>query len=988
MKKPAIILFALLSAAVAASAVASPLDALIYGVRRVYYGGAQVAERNALEFLGPGVSVADNATTKRTEITITGGGGEGGGGDFTGPASSTANALVRFNGTSGKIGKNSGATLDDSGNLTITGTLNGRTLATDAAKLDGIATGATANSSDATLLARANHTGTQAQSTVTNLVTDLAAKAAGAASSTDNAITRFDGTTGKVLQNSAVTIDDSGNIVTAGKVTGANGTNTQDYVTKGQLDSALISAGSGDVVGPGSSTDNAVARYDLATGKLIQNSLVTISDVGSITLAASQTVDGRDVSVDGTKLDGIATGATANSSDATLLARANHTGTQAISTVTSLQSSLDAKAAGAASSTDNAVTRFDGLTGKILQNSAVTIDDTGNISTVGTVDGRDVGTDGATLTSHVANVSNPHSVTAAQTGAPPTSRTISTTAPLTGGGDLSANRTLAITAASGAAAGSMSAADFTKLAGIATGATVNSADATLLARANHTGSQAISTVTSLQTSLDAKAAGAASSTDNAIARFDGTTGKIIQNSAVTIDDTTGNITTSGTFDGRDVSADAATLTSHVANVSNPHSTTAAQLGAVPTSRTISTTAPITGGGDLSSNRTLAIPAATGSVDGYATATQITKLNGIATGATANSTDAQLRDRTTHTGSQAISTVTSLQAALDAKVAGPASAADAEIARFDTTTGKAIKGSGVTIDNFAQMTGVATYYGSHLILTGNITVPGSVDGRDVSADGAKIDAMQTAVSVVTATGSWAKPAGIRGARFIVIGGGGGGAGGSDGTAGGGGGSGWVHTVDIPAAYIPASVSVVIGAGGSAGSAPVGYGTAGGLSSVTLTSGLFVSANGGLGGGKPPSGEEYFGGNGYSGGGGGGFTTGDSGNGGSFGSDGLGAYSGDTLNTGGALQVSAGMSGGAHGNEALGQCGGGGGGGGHFTSAVTGSNGSPGINGTSRANGGSGGIGYGAGGGGGGRGGAGGTGGAGGAGRAGAVIIIAY
>lgn len=44
-----------------------------------------------------------------------------------------------------------------------------------------------------------------------------------------------------------------------------------------------------------------------------------------------------------TKLGGIAAGATANSTDATLLARANHTGTQAISTIDSLQSSLDAK---------------------------------------------------------------------------------------------------------------------------------------------------------------------------------------------------------------------------------------------------------------------------------------------------------------------------------------------------------------------------------------------------------------------------------------------------------------------------------------------------------------------------------------------------------------------------------------------------------------------------------------------------------------------
>ena len=44
----------------------------------------------------------------------------------------------------------------------------------------------------------------------------------------------------------------------------------------------------------------------------------------------------------------------------------------------------------------------------------------------------------------------------------------------------------------------------------------------------------------------------------------------------------------------------------------------------------------------------------------------TKLNGIATGATANDTDANLRDRTTHTGVQAISTVTGLQTALDGK----------------------------------------------------------------------------------------------------------------------------------------------------------------------------------------------------------------------------------------------------------------------------------------------------------------------------------
>ena len=46
----------------------------------------------------------------------------------------------------------------------------------------------------------------------------------------------------------------------------------------------------------------------------------------------------------------------------------------------------------------------------------------------------------------------------------------------------------------------------------------------------------------------------------------------------------------------------------------------------------------------------------------------TKLAGIAAGATANAADAALRDRATHTGTQAIATIIGLQGALDAKLA--------------------------------------------------------------------------------------------------------------------------------------------------------------------------------------------------------------------------------------------------------------------------------------------------------------------------------
>ena len=38
----------------------------------------------------------------------------------------------------------------------------------------------------------------------------------------------------------------------------------------------------GDVIGPASATDNAIARFDTTTGKLIQNSIVTVSDTGAI----------------------------------------------------------------------------------------------------------------------------------------------------------------------------------------------------------------------------------------------------------------------------------------------------------------------------------------------------------------------------------------------------------------------------------------------------------------------------------------------------------------------------------------------------------------------------------------------------------------------------------------------------------------------------------------------------------------------------------
>jgi hypothetical protein len=74
-----------------------------------------------------------------------------------------------------------------------------------------------------------------------------------------------------------------------------------------------------------------------------------------------------------------------------------------------------------------------------------------------------------------------------------------------------------------------------------------------------------------------------------------------------------------------------------------------------------------------------------------------KLDGIAANATANSSDADLRDRSTHTGTQAISTVSGLQTALDAKAASTALASYRELTDGDFSTPVAVTYSATSLD---------------------------------------------------------------------------------------------------------------------------------------------------------------------------------------------------------------------------------------------------------------------------------------------------
>lgn len=140
---------------------------------------------------------------------------------------------------------------------------------------------------------------------------------------TDKAIVRYSGTTGSLIQEGAPIVEDDGRISNVTDPTGAQDVATRAYVlanaggggtdvavedegtpltaaatklnfagagvtvTEPVADEMLITipgggGGSGDIVGPASATDNAVARFDTTTGKLLQDSPVTISDGGLV----------------------------------------------------------------------------------------------------------------------------------------------------------------------------------------------------------------------------------------------------------------------------------------------------------------------------------------------------------------------------------------------------------------------------------------------------------------------------------------------------------------------------------------------------------------------------------------------------------------------------------------------------------------------------------------------------------------------------------
>jgi hypothetical protein len=133
----------------------------------------------------------------------------------------------------------------------------------------------------------------------------------GPASSTDNAIARFDSTTGTVLQNSAVTIDDSGVVagVTSLAITGSD-TITSTY----RLKSGIYSPTVGDEANI-ASHGTAYASWILIGTQCFVTGIIDITATGagevdfSLTLPLSTTLAGNDLYGHAT---GVRTAAAAN----------------------------------------------------------------------------------------------------------------------------------------------------------------------------------------------------------------------------------------------------------------------------------------------------------------------------------------------------------------------------------------------------------------------------------------------------------------------------------------------------------------------------------------------------------------------------------------------------------------------------------------------------------------------------------------------------
>ena len=153
----------------------------------------------------------DKCNDNFTELYAGGGGGGGGIGGNTG---STDNAILRADGTGGSTLQTSGITIADGASGTLSGTNSGDQNIFSTVSAGGQSLVADSTSDTLTLVAGTNVSITADASTDTITISATGGSGGGnvsgpASPTTDNALVRWDGTTGQLIQNSSVTLSDT-----------------------------------------------------------------------------------------------------------------------------------------------------------------------------------------------------------------------------------------------------------------------------------------------------------------------------------------------------------------------------------------------------------------------------------------------------------------------------------------------------------------------------------------------------------------------------------------------------------------------------------------------------------------------------------------------------------------------------------------------------------------------------------------------------------